>query len=254
LSLSASTLLFFVLLIPGIVFRFFLYSETIVKRSLNSSNTLYVSVMVVLYALACQIGTMLLYNLISRIVLRDSKFDISVKLVEVDGKVKFFANAETNGYFGFIDKHPFIVGCYSIGTLVFAICLAKLVLVIAQRWHPLGRVLYGPLAPLVSGKYVELFVCHVLTKIRKGDQLVMYSGFPIEVNLVDGSRIDHIIIKNPEKFYLCLGDEVPKTTRGNSRKMSGSDALLYISGDEIENVHFATWLFADKGDRDASDA
>ncbi len=74
---------------------------------------------------------------------------------------------------------------------------------------------------------------------------MMYAGFPEEISLKGTNTIDHIVIKDPEKFYLKIDKTAPLSTFENARRISRSfsNSLLYISGDEIENVHFEGFYF-----------
>lgn len=229
------------------MFRFFIYSETPVRRSLNYSNTIYVVIMVLLYAIFINVTSMLIWNFVTKLIRHCFGWDYVVKIKEAGSNISLHIAGVDHTYFGFIDKYPVLSIAYSIWSLVIAYALAKLVLALSERWMPLGRVMYGPLAPLLSSRHDELFTCHVLTKVQEKNRRVMYQGFPVEVILKNGSNIDHIVIKNPEKFYMKINSQgnAPTTTRESSVSIGDGvlNGLIYISGNDIENVYFESWYF-----------
>ncbi len=110
--------------------------------------------------------------------------------------------------------------------------------------------MYGPLASIMSPNYVTFLTCFVLTKVSHENRRVIYAGFPTEISLREGNNIDHMVIANPEKFYLRLNRDTPKTSFDKARRMSAhefSQGYMYVSGSEIENVNFDGFYFERDG-------
>ena len=106
--------------------------------------------------------------------------------------------------------------------------------------------MYGPLAPFISRPETAFLTCFVLTKVSHENRRLVYAGYPTEISLREGSNIDHIILKDPDKFYLRLNRDMPKTNFEKARPISSlgrSQSTMYISGSEIENVHFEAFYF-----------
>lgn len=86
----------------------------------------------------------------------------------------------------------------------------------------------------------------MLTKVSNENRRLIYAGYPSEISLREGNNIDHIILSNPEKFYLLLSRDTPRTSFLRSRPISSQgfgQSVMFVSGSEIENVHFEGFYF-----------
>ncbi|MCP5084369.1 MAG: hypothetical protein GY948_21990 [Alphaproteobacteria bacterium] len=90
-----------------------------------------------------------------------------------------------------------------------------------------------------------MITCFVLTNIGHENRQIIYSGFPEEIGLKDGAKIDYLVLRAPEKFYLRKNRRRPQTSLAQARKISQPYArgFLFIAGSQIENVHFESWSF-----------
>lgn len=243
MSLSESTLLLFVFLLPGLVFPYFLYHRSIIKKELLSSNPILASLAVLLYA--CGIH-LLSCSLIAATIKSLSFVGYSLDTFAYYGNEFYILEAGgakySIGQYAF--EHPIIPVAYIGITLLVATWSAKLVRWLADWCPPIQVVLYGPMAPIARFKGAELISAFVLTNITKDALIVMYSGFPLEIGLKGGTKIDYIVLQSPEKFYLKLDSRAPKTTLDRARPISpDSNSALFIAGSQIENVHFEYWGF-----------
>lgn len=126
--------------------------------------------------------------------------------------------------------------------------LARHIQDLSRRIDIIGRMMYGPIYPMLSQKGAPFLTCFVLTKISNGDKRIMYCGFPEEICLREGNNIDHIILSDPEKFYMTFGDPLPSTNFGSARRISTQElsrGQMFVSGSEIENVHFESFYFTE---------
>jgi hypothetical protein len=87
-------------------------------------------------------------------------------------------------------------------------------------------------------------ICFVLSKTGYENRQIVYMGKPSEVSFRDGSNIDHIVIKDPAKFYFRKNRKKVFTSLSDAELLAnpgGVESFLYISGNEIDNVHFEGW-------------
>lgn len=177
-------------------------------------------------------------------------YEIPLGLAEFDSTLYIFDhNSDKDRRYGIVN---FLIDFPKTSIIVFlaicatAVALALFVQFLSTRTTFVGRLLYGSLAPLLSRRNVPVLTCFVLTKIGHENRRLMYAGFPTEISLREGNNIDHIIIQNPEKFYLKLNRQSPSTNFLTAKPISNhqfSESVIFVSGTEIENVHFEGFYF-----------
>jgi hypothetical protein len=202
--------------------------------------------MVVLYSVFIHIVSIISYIVIDWI--SDHSFGsnfLSQRVTDINGTIYVVIDHDAYSVFNYIVSFPLRVLLYLFLMVVVSVLVAFAFRVLARYFRSVGRLLFGPLAPILSDSPADLLTCFVLTKIQYQNRRMIYAGYPIEVNLKDGSNIDHIVLENPEKFYLRLNTSQPISSYDNARTIStlGAMSLMYISGRDIENVHFEGWAF-----------
>ncbi|MET1414213.1 hypothetical protein ABVF61_18210 [Roseibium sp. HPY-6] len=169
-------------------------------------------------------------------------YKFPIEFIDDEGKFFLIYDAIRYSLINFIFEFPEKAVITFLAICIWALVLSEMVKTIAMRVMVIGRLMYGPLAPLMSREQnrTGIFTCFVLTKIADGNKRIMYAGYPEEVSLKGASTIDHIVIREPIKFYLRLGRDRPLSTLATSQPVSTatSSSYIYLSGDEIENVHF----------------
>lgn len=254
MSLSASTLALFILLVPGLIFRYCLYQGSLVKRPFFASSTIYSSIAVILYSTVVFIAFFLLVRtgayLFNKYI---HVYQIPVGIAEFNGNLYIFNNRLYQGrryeIINFLIAYPFVSIIFFIAICSLSWLLAVATRKLSLRFQVVGRMMYGPLAALLSRPKATILTCFVLSKVSDGNKRLVYAGFPSEISLREGNNIDHIILQNPEKFFMSLSPrDAPKTSFQRARPISTigySRNYMYISGSEIENVHFEGFYFDD---------
>lgn len=253
MSLSASTLALFILLVPGLIFRFSVYEGSQVKRPFFAGGTIYSSIAVLLYSVLI----FLIFIAVTRLLIFGlnlvHSYEIPLGIAEFNGQLYIFDHHQwlaPNRRYEIIN---FLVSWPKTSIICFlAICAIAYVTALGVQWlsrrfMPIGRMMYGPLAPLLSTTRTPVLTCFVLTKVSDTNRRLIYAGYPREISLKEGNNIDHIVLQNPEKFYLLLSRDNPRTSFLRSRPISSqgfSQSFMFVSGSEIENVHFEGFYFA----------
>lgn len=242
MSLSSSTILLFAFLIPAIIFRFTVYSNSIVKRPLGSGNLIHITVSILTLSVLIQIISFFVFWLLSSLASSGLEYTYKISITEFDEKIYIFYNNTKFTITKFIFEHYLISLAYLVVLLGISSLLGLLFTFAAKRYVPVGRLLFGQLAQILSGQVFPVLPCFILTKICHENKRIVYSGFVAEVALRDGSNIDHIVLQNSEKFYFKINQRSVETTffksQSLSRDTNSYGGLLYVSGDEIENIHF----------------
>jgi hypothetical protein len=235
MTLSVSTLLLFILISPGFLFRFYLNHKSIVKRIRVASDALHSGVLLLIYALIIHTVSILSLWILYKIyrlfrvrpeILVEYKDDF---IITIDGVVE--------DIYPFIFNHYFYSIIYLIYTVVVVYLVVFILVFLSKKLAPIARLLYGPLYELVM-KGPDFLTAFILTNISHNGKLLMYSGYAKEVGIKDGAKIDYIVLDTPIKFYLSLAAKEPKTTLQNARQIDG---LLFLDCEKIENVHFQGW-------------
>ena len=236
MSWSVSTLGVFVFLLPGLLLRFFVYHESLVKRAILSANPLHASLSVILFALAV--------HFVAALALLTGA-DLVCRAGAGCGALEVAVGGRLGDPGAFVLAHPGAVTGYLLLASVVAFALAKLFVWLAGWSGFAARILHGPLAALAQAGRIEMVTCFVLTTIGHENRQVIYSGFPEEIGLKDGAKIDYLVLRAPEKFYLRKNRGRPETSFLRARKISRPYArgFLFIAGGQIENVHFESWSF-----------
>lgn len=251
MSLSVSTLALFALLVPGLIFRFSVYEGSQVRRPFFSGNTIYSSIAVLLYSVLIFVTFITLIRIVMWVVNCFSTYAIPLGLAEFNGSLYIFDHAVDAGKTRRYEIVNFLINFPKTAIICFGlICLTAYVAayfcrLMSTRSILVAKLMYGPLAPLLSKGDTALITCFVLTKVTHENRRLVYAGYPTEICLREGSNIDHIILANPEKFYLRLNRDYPRTSFQKSRPISShvGESYIFVSGSEIENVHFEAFYF-----------
>lgn len=244
MALSVSTLGLFIFLLPGLLFRYFIYHESLVKRAILSANTIYASLSIILFAVSVHFVAVVILALAGEAACGAGLYCADLALTYERAFV-ITVGQETFAPFGFMLAYPWALVIYLIYAVSVAFGLARLFTWLATRNGFAARVLHGPLATLTASGSIEMITCFVLTNIGHENRQIIYSGFPEEIGLKDGSKIDYLVLRAPEKFYLRKNRRWPDTSMSDAKKFSKPYArgFLFIDGTEIENVHFESWSF-----------
>ena len=231
MALSVSTAGLFVFLLPGLFLRTFIYQDSLVKRAVFSANGLYAALSVIGLALCVHAAALGGLGLLTALTGSDGLFlDLGQDTVSlIEGAL----------------ARPWLPAGYLLYAMVVALGLAKCVALAARRGGFTARLLHGPLAALQGAGGPGMITCFVLTNIAHENRQIIYSGFPEEIGLKDGSKIDYLVLRAPEKFYLRKDRRWPDTTLKQARTISRpyGRGVLFIAGGQIENVHFESWSF-----------
>lgn len=236
----------FLFLIPGLIFRVGVFFNSPVKRPIFSGNTFFSSIVILLYSVSIQFFSILVLLLLLILFNLLPFANIELSIIENANNIRILINDQQTTVFNFIFSNQFLFLIYLILLIFISFALAIFVRFLSFKIRPIGKLLYGPLASLINSSDYEFITCFVVTKITHDQKIIMYAGYATEIGLKDGSNIDHIVIEDPEKFYLTLNDKNPKTNYNNPRSLSSDESMsgiMYISGDEIQNVYFESWYF-----------
>lgn len=244
--MTVTSLVLFAFLGPGIVFRLIIYNGVPVKRPFASSNTIYISISIVVISACVHLINLLLWSgvgLLSGIVpgLGDTP-----KLIEFASSYYIFHDNHRHSLTGFLLEHTMWLYTYLMALASITYTSAKLFGFMASRYRSVGNLIYGPITALIDRRNRQFFECYVVTKTCHEGGLVVYMGNPAEIGLKDGSNIDHIVIRNPQKFFMDLTRDVPITNADAMRPVGSTKSapgLLYLSGNDIDDVHFQSYSF-----------
>ena len=211
------------------------------KRPIGSGNVVHIVISTLTLSIVVQILGALLFLVVSEAAERLFSYDYSLGIREFDGKLYIYYNNFVNNVTNFVAIHYIVSLSYFVIIILTSILAALIFGAAARRLEWIGRILFGPLAPIMIDPISPVIQCFVLTKICNSTDRLIYAGYAVEVALKDGSNIDHIVLENPEKFYFRMNKISPRTTFNKAIPVNGGGGyggLLYVSGDEIENVHF----------------
>lgn len=228
---------------PGLIFRTALYHLAQVRRPIFDGNTIYSTISILLYSVIVHIVFILFAWIVEAASTRC--FPITLPhLVEIDKYLKVvWNNSPPDGIISFSLGNPLVVVIYFALLSVMAWVLARVLRLVLERMPKAGRLLYGPLGHLLSGTQVPLITSFVLTKIQHENRRVMYQGIVREISLGDGNNISHIVLEYPEKYYFEMEERIPSTTKIEAKEISSTLGLLFIDGEEVENIHFQSFNF-----------
>ncbi len=244
MALSVSTLGLFVFLLPGLLFRYFIYHESLVKRAILSANTIFASLSIILFAVSVHFGALLSLSLVADLACWSQLVCVDV-ILSYDDQITITSGQAVRTPVQFMMVYPTALVAYLAYAVAVGFCMAR-VFTWTATWNGFAaRVLHGPLAALTQAGRLEMITCFVLTSIQHENRQLIYSGFPEEIGLKDGSKIDYLVLRAPEKFYLRKNRRWPQTSLAQARLISQPYArgFLFIDGAEIENVHFESWSF-----------
>lgn len=245
MSLSASTLALFVFLVPGLIFRSALYWMASVRRAFFGISTIYSSIAVIFFALTIHV-VMLLGSALFVMVAQSNGWPARLPLAfERDGELLVaWPNQDAQNLTSFVLSEPLMFCAYLALAIAVALILAWLVRAAADRWAAIGRALYGPIAQMIAARKTSVITCFVVTKIQYQSKNLAYAGWPQEISLREGNNIDHVVLRNPEKFFVKLNEAVPITSYNKARplsSMSTGDTYLYLDKTDFHNVHFEAY-------------
>lgn len=238
MSLSAGTLLAFLLLIPGVIFRAALYQNSVVVRPFFSAGTVPAIVAVLfyssaIYAICFGFFSILGYFLPGPQLAFSIEFGVVVrKLGEPDIPVREY----------FLTR-PLWGLAVLIGICALSIYCAVLIQYFSIHILALGRLMHGPLARVLYKRKVDHIVCAILTPHIDNGVAILYQGVPIEVSLNDTNSINHVVLKSARRFNVAVEHDECKVSDARPYNLSSSDTsnhhdILFVDGSQIFNVHF----------------
>jgi hypothetical protein len=236
MSLSASTLVLFVLLVPGFVFRFCLFHGSIVKRPFYTSGSIYASITMVMFAIFIHVSVFVTLRLALFIAENWFSYSLDFGIVEFNGSIYLFYKKARYEVISFISRFPVVSSIYFFVIIISGYIAASIIRYIANKTGLFSSILYGPLAPILASKKEVALICFVLSRVSHENRQVIYMGVPSEISFKDGSNVDHIVIEDPAKFYLRKNRQNLSTSFDDIEPLSGQAAAqsyLYISGTEI---------------------
>jgi hypothetical protein len=249
MSLSLSTIALFAFLVPGFLFKFFIYQASIIKKPILGDNALHATVSILVYSSAAVAPALISLTLLA------PGFHTWYSRPHADPiQISVFKLAEDQIKLG-MDLSAFIhvIGLWMVACVV-AIFLGNAVRHAASRSLTVRKMLFGPLASLYKSNRINLPTAYVLTKQQFDDRRLMYAGHAEEIGLGSGSNIEYIVIRTPHKFFLKLSGEKPMTTfdlaspMGNPKQTN----ILFLSKENIENIHFQDYPFLNNTSLQAS--
>lgn len=224
------------------MFRYSLFQGSIVKRPFGAVNVVFSTVSILIYSAGILVSFVVLLKVLILATNLFYQYRFPIDFIDDAGKFFLIYDGVRYSLINFIFEFPEKAAFTFLAICIWALVLTEVVKLLAMRIPAIGRLMYGPLAPLLSQEHngTGIFTCFVLTKIADGNKRIMYAGYPEEVSLKGASTIDHIVIREPIKFYLRLGRDRPLSTLATSQPVSTatSSSYIYLSGNEIENVHF----------------
>jgi len=242
MSLSISTLSLFVFLVPGLIFRYSLYHQSIVKRAVLASNAIYSSILLVMFSLGIHLSALMLIFVTIKTVCLFGWANINISAT-ADSNV-LLTLGETSYKALEIPYLIYVAPIYFGATVGLSYFIAQFISALARSYSFFSRLLYGPFGLLFTSSRITVLTAFVLTNISYENRRVIYAGYAAEIGLKDGSKIDYMVLNFPHKFYLRLNQRLPTTSFEKSTPVSRDPTVpgsLFISGDEIENVHIEEW-------------
>jgi hypothetical protein len=236
MSLSVSTLLLFILLSPGFLFRFYLNHKSRVRRVRVAPDALHAGLLLVIYSLVIHIVAVAIIWLLYRLAI----LFLPMPRIEVRyqaNDIHMLINGTGEPLYSYAANHLLQTLAYLIFTLFVVYVVVEILLRLAARFKPFARLLYGPLYEMLINN-PDIVTAFVLTNISHEGRRIMYSGYPREIGIRDGTKIDYVVLEAPNKFYLSLQRGNPRTNLASARQMDG---LLFLDCDKIDNVHFNTF-------------
>lgn len=239
MGLSSSTLVIFIALIPGLVFRYAVYANTLVKRPIAAGNIIHAVASILLISIILQISSILIFWLVLHWSSEIFKYNSSISFSEFNEVFYIFLNNQRYTPVNFLVNHYWISLSYLSFSFFITILFSYFFQLMARKTKYFGHILFGPLREIFQDTTEPIVACFIVTKICYNSKRLVYFGAISEISLRDGNHIDHLVLNESSKFYLKLNESTPKTTFYNSSTFgSSSGGLLYVSGSEIENVFF----------------
>ena len=223
------------------MFRYLIYLNSVVKRPIDTGNFIFVVVNALAISFLLQLISVVIFLGSAKISSYLGEYSYTIRIDVIQSEFYIIYNSHKTTAEEFIVKQFGFVTWYFVILAITTWLSAVIVAYLAGRDKRIGRLLYGPLANFISGPSGALVYAFVLTKIQDGKNRVIYMGYLEEIALKDGSNIDHIVLADPIKFYFRMNQRMPVTTYNNARNVSSYSSqnnAMYISGLEIENVHF----------------
>ena len=235
---SLATAMLFVFLVPGFLFKFFIYHKSLIKRPLLGENVLHSTLSILIHSSIVMLVTLLLLVLTLFLLPQMHGQLRQPGWGEVDWTIPtLFESMHRRGpdFKGAVHLLGFFVV-----TCAVAIALGGATRFLAGRFALLRTLMFGPLASLYKTSSINSPTADVLTKVGHEKNRIMYSGIVEEVGLNDGSSVEYIVLRNPSKYYLVMDAPSPVTTfqRAISVGRRSLRNLLLITSENIENIHF----------------
>lgn len=245
MALSVYTLALFLFFVPGLIFRAALYHGTIVRRDFFSSNPALFFVSIIFYASFVALSAAFICWLTLAALRATDWYHLHIYAFQASSNLYIVFSGQTYYATTFIAEYAHVVIIYFLYVCIVAFIMSKSIRNISPYSNSIGRVIYGPLERFLNTKADVFLISFVLSKIEHNGKRIVYGGLPTEIGFKGGNDIEYVVLTHAVKFFLKLGGDNPATTFQQLRHLDNPKSLtagiLYISGDEIENVHFQGW-------------
>lgn len=251
MSIAWTTIALVVLLFPGILFFFGLYSGQRLSRETIQPGVLSELAFVVLVSFVVHALTFSVLQSICGARIPCIRLDIVFALLQLNGSEKISLKilsgnlSEYNGWiFGYLATSAGLG--LIIGLLIDTRRAKKLIgrnlrRFVAHRW----------IYELLDSGKETIIVAHVLTHIRGSENKVLiYRGFLYAYYFAKDGRVAYLVLANTSRYYLCLNKDSIDTSAPEEWRTIGSThgkvdglgdsklSLLVIEGEDIANVVF----------------
>jgi hypothetical protein len=244
MSLSLSTIALFAFLVPGFLFKFFIYQASIIKRPIFSDNALYSTVAILVYSSAAVAAALIFITLFATLF-----HDWHPRPHNDPVQISVFRLAEDQFKLG-MDLSAFlhVVGLW-IASCITAILLGFAVRASASHSLTVRRMLFGPLASLYKSSTINIPFAFVLSKLQFEERNLMYAGVAEEIGLGTGSNIEYIVLRTPQKFFLKMSGKKPLTSLDQASSIGNlkQTNFLFLSKENFSNIHFEDYAFSPIG-------
>ena len=233
MSLSLSTIALFAFLVPGFLFRFFIYQASIIKRPILGDNALYSTVTILVYSSAAVAVAVVSITLFATMF-----HDWHPRPHNDPVQISVLRLAEDQFKLG-MDLMAFLhlVGLWVV-SCVTALLLGLAVRASASHSLTVRRMLFGPLASLYKSSTINIPFAFVLSKLQFEERSLMYAGVAEEIGLGTGSNIEYIVLRTPQKFFLKMSGKKPLTTLNQASSIGNlkqTNFLFFVQREFFEH-------------------
>lgn len=246
MTLTLVTLVFLLLIMPGMGFRFSLYHGGRITRNVSPSGSLSNIALVIvtaIFAHAITIMSLVIWEALFDPVWLNSSREAVRSFLEA-----FWDHALPVPFWELRTFVFFILGYVLCATLIGTTCGYVFIRAI-DLGHLRLKAFHGALFDHIVGPESPTVLAHVLTKVEHDGRILMYRGFVKEVGLEKGRKIAYIVLYGAARFFMKMDSDgdYPETSKKTEYKFIGLDkgqdldsatmsTALLIDGEEISNV------------------